>query len=250
MCDVTRPFEDAEATGDTYLGVSEVADFLQVKPRTVNQWGFRRLLPDPDVMLHATSLWKRGTILRWAGDTGRLSSPALRAEYEMRWAVRPIPYRRGGRIPEPPEAPPLRLAFHRQADPSEERRCFGGDNHGRYARAQNGEEAPLPPLALDGAGVFAQYVQTWMACYGPLIEAAGTLRLNESESAALAALLATAPVRRLTASWELWESWSGQESTVPDRRLATHLGTEVIAWYRFALWGDGSTSPQSDPEVS
>ena len=104
MADGTRPFEGmAEAFADPLLGVREVADFLVVKPRTVNQWVFRGLLPEPDVALHATRLWKRSTILRWAGDTGRLSCSVLCAEYEMRWRVEPVPYRRGGRIPEPPQ---------------------------------------------------------------------------------------------------------------------------------------------------
>lgn len=104
MCDGTRPFEvTAKACAHPLFGVREVAAFLDVKPRTVNQWVFRRLLPDPDVALHATRLWKRSTLLRWAGDTGRLSRSVLRAEYEMRWKVEPVPYRRGGRIPEPPQ---------------------------------------------------------------------------------------------------------------------------------------------------
>lgn len=104
MCDGTRPISGAAgAFADPLLGVREVADFLDVKPRTVNQWVFRRLLPEPDVALHATSLWKRSTILRWAGDTGRLSRSVLRVEYEIRWKVEPVPYRRGGRIPEPPQ---------------------------------------------------------------------------------------------------------------------------------------------------
>lgn len=89
--------------GDPYLGGREVAAFLNVRPRTVNQWRFRRRLPEADLVLRATNLWRRSTILRWAGDTGRLRAPALRAEYEKRWEIEPLPYRQGGRIPEPPK---------------------------------------------------------------------------------------------------------------------------------------------------
>lgn len=88
---------------DPYLGAREVAELLNVRPRTVHQWRFRRRLPESDVVLHATNLWRRSTILRWAGDTGRLRAPALRAEYEKRWETEPLPYRQGGRIPEPPK---------------------------------------------------------------------------------------------------------------------------------------------------
>ena len=76
-------FQLPEMGQDPHLGAAEVARFLDVKPRTVAQWGVRRRLPEPDLVLHATDLWKRSTILRWAGDTGRLSNPALRAEYEL-----------------------------------------------------------------------------------------------------------------------------------------------------------------------
>jgi hypothetical protein len=99
------------------------------------------------------------------------------------------------------------------------------------------ERTRLPAPELDSAGVFAQYVQDWMDCYGPLIEAAGTLRLDQSEPEALTALLASSPVRRLTAAWELWEVWTGATGATTDRQLGAHLGTETSAWIRFALWG-------------
>ncbi|WCO66819.1 hypothetical protein PO878_20205 [Iamia majanohamensis] len=85
--------------------------------------------------------------------------------------------------------------------------------------------------------MLAEYVRDWMACYRPLVEAAGTLRVEGSEPEALIALLQTAAVARLTQSWELWEDWTGQDSVAADRRLAVHLGTEAVAWIRFSLWG-------------
>jgi len=99
------------------------------------------------------------------------------------------------------------------------------------------ERTRLPEPGLDAAGVFARYVQDWMACYGPLIEAAGTLRVEGSEPDALTALLRTVPVVRLMDYWELWEDWTGTSAAAVDRRLAPHLGVESVAWLRFALWG-------------
>lgn len=85
------------------LGAREVAALLGVKPRTVTQWGYRNLLPEPDLVVNSNRIWKRVTVLRWAGDSGRLADPDLRVEYKTRFKVEPVPYREGGRIPEPPK---------------------------------------------------------------------------------------------------------------------------------------------------
>ncbi|MBX3313766.1 MAG: hypothetical protein KF906_05540 [Actinobacteria bacterium] len=89
----------------------------------------------------------------------------------------------------------------------------------------------------DAAEVFARFVRNWMGCYGPLVEAAGTLRIEGTESGALSALLGTEPVLRLAASWVQLEEWTGQDRRVIDRRLGAHLGVSEVAWLRFALWG-------------
>lgn len=99
------------------------------------------------------------------------------------------------------------------------------------------ERTRLPTNGLDGAGVLAQYVADWLACYGPLADAVGTMRIDGSEPVALCAVLQTASVVRLMASWELWQDWTGDEPIVADRRLAAYLGVETVAWLRFALWG-------------
>ena len=76
-----------------------------------------------------------------------------------------------------------------------------------------------------------------MGCHGPLVEAAGSLRLDGSESEALEALLVTVPVRQLMESWELWSLWANSSPGELDLRLARHLGEDRVAWLRFALWG-------------
>ena len=48
------------------LGSMEVAVLLDVRPGTVSQWKFRKLLPDPDYTLHCGDVWMRSTIERWA----------------------------------------------------------------------------------------------------------------------------------------------------------------------------------------
>lgn len=90
---------------------------------------------------------------------------------------------------------------------------------------------------LDGAGVFAQFIEDWAECHGSLLDAAGALRLDGSEPLALEALLATAAVRQLAVSWELWNLWSRSSTIEGDGRLAVHLGADRLAWFRFAVWG-------------
>lgn len=55
------------------LGVSELSDFLGVKPSTVHVWGYRKSLPDPDFdPVNGYKAWRRLTIVKWAAETGRL----------------------------------------------------------------------------------------------------------------------------------------------------------------------------------
>lgn len=53
------------------VGLSEIADLLRVKPATVDQWRFRRVLPEPDHVISGTPIWHRETIVAWAVRTGR-----------------------------------------------------------------------------------------------------------------------------------------------------------------------------------
>lgn len=115
---------------DPHLSAQEVADLLGVKPRTVAQWVFRRRLPEPDAAVHAKSLWKRSTILRWAGDTGRLASPALRAEYAQRWQVEPVRHRKGGRIPEPRTVAPYEAPAEESPPPTSRIKQVGSGGRG------------------------------------------------------------------------------------------------------------------------
>jgi len=55
------------------VGMSEVADLLGVKLRTVHQWRFRGILPVPDLIVNDSPAWKSSTIQRWAKHTGRMS---------------------------------------------------------------------------------------------------------------------------------------------------------------------------------
>jgi len=88
------------------LGVLEIAHMLDVKDRTVHQWLRRELLPHADYgVINGSRCWSRPVILKWAGETGRLTSKALRDEYEQTYKVKALPVRRGGRLPV--DDPPL-----------------------------------------------------------------------------------------------------------------------------------------------
>lgn len=78
----------AKRTLDTPVGSLEVAEFLGVAKRTVHQWQYRNLLPPHDFdAVNGTGAWKWGTILKWAGDTGRLDRmPALKGVYTKTFA--------------------------------------------------------------------------------------------------------------------------------------------------------------------
>lgn len=53
------------------VGPDEVAAMLNVKRNTVAQWRFRRLLPEPALVLSQIPIWKRSDIEEWAKLTGR-----------------------------------------------------------------------------------------------------------------------------------------------------------------------------------
>jgi hypothetical protein len=62
-----------EAVARTPMGYAEIAAYLNVKPRTVNTWKARDILPPADLVVHGLPTWWDTTITRWADVTGRTS---------------------------------------------------------------------------------------------------------------------------------------------------------------------------------
>ncbi len=73
----TRPKPDMPDS-NLPVGTKEIAEFLGVQRATVQQWGFRRLLPPPDFEVNGQRAWKMSTIARWAVDTDRLDADSPR----------------------------------------------------------------------------------------------------------------------------------------------------------------------------
>lgn len=59
---------------DDPLSIYEVSQLLNYKESTVSSWRQRHQMPKPDRMVSGGKipLWKKKTILDWAGQTGRL----------------------------------------------------------------------------------------------------------------------------------------------------------------------------------
>jgi hypothetical protein len=78
---------------DEPAGMTEIASRLGVKRETVEQWQFRKLLPDPlPGTVGGRPAWRWGVIRAWAGETGRLPGS-------------PKPYVRKGPVPPKPGEP-------------------------------------------------------------------------------------------------------------------------------------------------
>lgn len=54
------------------VGAAEIAERLGVRLRTVTQWKWRGLMPEPRMTVGINPLWDWGTVERWAKETGRL----------------------------------------------------------------------------------------------------------------------------------------------------------------------------------
>jgi ParB/RepB/Spo0J family partition protein len=54
------------------VGMTEIAQLLEVKPATVAQWRQRGIFPDPDRILSGAPLWWESTVLEFAERTGRI----------------------------------------------------------------------------------------------------------------------------------------------------------------------------------
>jgi hypothetical protein len=79
--DTYRPFteqppEDGRC-GDP-VGALEMSERLGVKDRSIHMMRRRGQLPEPDYgQVNGSRAWEWGTVLWWAGETGRLRSPKL-----------------------------------------------------------------------------------------------------------------------------------------------------------------------------
>jgi hypothetical protein len=54
------------------VGIIEIADLLDVKRATVDQWRTRGVLPPPEGQISGNPWWWENLILKWAKSTGRL----------------------------------------------------------------------------------------------------------------------------------------------------------------------------------
>ena len=53
------------------VGVSEIAQRLQVKQQTAAMWRYRKLLPEPRWTVSGQPAWDWPAIQEWAKETGR-----------------------------------------------------------------------------------------------------------------------------------------------------------------------------------
>jgi hypothetical protein len=61
---------------DEPVGAKEIAAILRVEEQTVRQWGVRERLPEPTwPSVGGRPAWRRGTIIQWARETGRMPAP-------------------------------------------------------------------------------------------------------------------------------------------------------------------------------
>jgi hypothetical protein len=88
------------------VGAVEIAARLGVEDRTVHMWRYRTKtgemavpLPPPDyVEVNGSPAWEWETILRWAGETGRLRHDHLQQAYRTIVGQDPHPEWIGGRL--------------------------------------------------------------------------------------------------------------------------------------------------------
>lgn len=93
------------------VGVPELADRLGVRARTPHVWLQRELMPPAEYTVSGNKAWNWSTILRWAGLTGRIHSPAAIDEYRKHFGEEPRAPRLGGQLEAPvavKPAPPKR----------------------------------------------------------------------------------------------------------------------------------------------
>jgi hypothetical protein len=81
------------ATTTRPLGFQEVAELLNVKDTTVRMWKYHGQLPPADFIVHGMMAWETATIIRWAGETGRIHDPKLAKTYRKLTGSDPKPPR-------------------------------------------------------------------------------------------------------------------------------------------------------------
>lgn len=75
---------------DEPVGALEIGARLGVQPRTIHKWWTRGRMPAPDwEAVNGSRAWKWSRILRWAGETGRLTTDVLKDEYRGRFGKEP-----------------------------------------------------------------------------------------------------------------------------------------------------------------
>jgi hypothetical protein len=81
------------------VGAIEIAARLNVESRTVCTWTRRNLMPGPDFpSVNGHRAWRWDTVLRWAGETGRLRNTVLREQFRRSYGCEPAKVRNGGRL--------------------------------------------------------------------------------------------------------------------------------------------------------
>lgn len=87
------------------VGYAEIGELLLMEPVTVRQWKWKGQMPEPDFpSVHGMPAWERDTIIRWAGELGKLRTDELQDEYRALTGAEPVPYRKGGRLAADPAA--------------------------------------------------------------------------------------------------------------------------------------------------
>lgn len=88
--ELAHPLPKGTATCGVPVGVLEMAGRLGIQDRSIHMIRRRGQLPRPDYdNVNGSRAWEWSTILWWAGETGRLRSPELRAEYTARFKLDP-----------------------------------------------------------------------------------------------------------------------------------------------------------------
>lgn len=75
----TKPAKPVKSAPDL-MGPKEVAEFLDVRRATVQQWSYRKVLPPRDLTIGKQPVWQRATVIAWALETGRLDPDDPRAQ--------------------------------------------------------------------------------------------------------------------------------------------------------------------------
>jgi len=64
------------------IGYAEIGKLLEVRRETVQMWGYRKILPEPDFTVNGMPAWETRTIIGWAVETGRLGIDGHRPVHE------------------------------------------------------------------------------------------------------------------------------------------------------------------------